>query len=523
MNHHIVRFAISMLAFCMLSMANADDEVPRSFADEVERYLATHPVAGMDSYANFCRLVAQPAAQGAVDAVVQPDHKARKIRFWGALEHLALFKTWGLDAEEFDPEAAAQGVYPDVIFCHLEPNYSQGAVDRILDAVRHGTHFVTLQNTDRWSEVIAKRLGHTYGGVLTAPAQERGGVLFTNCPKLFAGFPEGRLDAPLFGFVGQSRHGMYLSGDRCLLGVADTHKCRIATSIAQYAYGKGAVTLVGPCVNPHSKKDMNDPAYKRLLLNLVTLLPAVVSEKPYDVLLYTRWKWHRDPKTGVVGSKGSFHHFSTETGAGNMAAYFTAKGRTVKVTDDPEIFRTEGFRKCPCVVFACANEEQFETETQREAFYAWAKAGGGTLVLHSASNCEVGNAAWREFLGGTFLFHYPKHFPVPFAEADRTHPAIACLPKDYVWPSEEIYVNDMVPGAVTPVLTFRADTMPEEMRDWLKARGHTAVNGRHILEWTKDYGKGRVYYSALGHDASGFARPEFLEHLYQAALWTTGQ
>ena len=149
MNHHIVRFAISMLAFCMLSMANADDEVPRSFADEVERYLATHPVAGMDSYANFCRLVAQPAAQGAVDAVVQPDHKARKIRFWGALEHLALFKTWGLDAEEFDPEAAAQGVYPDVIFCHLEPNYSQGAVDRILDAVRHGTHFVTLQNTDR--------------------------------------------------------------------------------------------------------------------------------------------------------------------------------------------------------------------------------------------------------------------------------------------------------------------------------------------------------------------------------------
>lgn len=369
--------AAASFAACMCV---AVDATPRSFAAEVEKYLATHPVDGMETYANFCRLVAQPAAEGAVDATVQPCHKARKIRFWGAMEHLALFKGWGLDAAEFDPEAAANGDYPDVIFCHLAPGYSQGDVEQILDAVRHGTHFVTLQATDRWCAAIAKRLGHTYGGVLNAPEKNRGGVFFKSCPKLFAGFPEGRLDAPLFGFVGKARFGMYLSGDKCLLGVADTHSCRIATSIAQYGYGKGAVTLVGPCVSPHSAKDMNAPAYKRLLLNLVDLLPPVEREKPFDVLLYTRWKWHRDPKTGTVVPQGSYHHFSTEVGAGELARYFTAKGRTVKVTDDPEVFRTEAFRNCPCMVFVCANEEQFETETQREAFYAWAKAGGGALL-----------------------------------------------------------------------------------------------------------------------------------------------
>ena len=523
MNHTVVRLIVPLLAGSWTVMAQAADTVPRSFSEEVERYLAVHPVAGLDSYADFCTLVAQPAARGEVDATVQPAHKAKKIRFWGALEHLALFKTWGLDVAEFDPVEAAKGIYPDVIFCHLDPGYAQGAVDRILDAVRHGTHFVTLQNTDRWSETIAMRLGHTYGGVLTAPPSAQGGVFFKNCPKLFAGFPEGRLDAPLFGFVGPSRHGMYLTGDKCLLGVADTHRCRIATSIAQYTYGKGAVTLVGPCVNPFSAKEMNDPVYKRLLLNLIDLLPAVESEKPFDVLLYTRWKWHRDHKTGAVGPQGSFHHFSTETGAGQMAKYFTAKGRTVKVSDDPAIFRSEAFRRCPCVVLACANEELFETESQREAFYAWAKAGGGTLVLHSASNCEIGSPAWRDFLGGTFLFHYPKHMPVPFTEADRTHPAIACLPQDYVWADDEIYVNEMVPGAVKPVLSCRADKMPEEMQAGLKQKGRTAENGRHILEWTKDYGKGRVYYSALGHNAADFAKPEFLEHLYQAALWTAGK
>ena len=509
-----------MAAFTAASLFVAADEPP-SFAATVENYLATHPVAGIENYADFCRLVSAPAAQGAVDATVQTSHKTRRIRFWGALEHLAEFKKWGLDVAEFDPDAAARGDCPDVIFCHLTPGYCKGDVEQMLDAVRQGTHFVVLQCTDQWSAAIAKRLGHKCGGVLTAPAANKGGVFFRNCNKLFAGFPDGRLDAPLFSCFKAARHGMYLSGDKCLLGVADVHSCRIATSIAQYKYGKGAVTLVGPCVNQHDKALINDPAYKRLLLNLIDLLPKVECEKPYDVLLYTRWKWHRDPKTGAVVPKGSYHHFSTEIGAGKMAGYFTAKGLSVKVTDDPAVFCTDGFRKCPCIVFACANEEQFCTAEQREAFYAWAKAGGGALVIHSASNCEIGSAEWRDYLGGTFLFHYPKHFPVPFAgTSDRSHPAIACLPADYVWADEEIYVNDIVPGAVKPVLSYRADTMPDAMQKWIKAKGRTSADGRHILEWTKDYGKGRVYYTALGHNAADFAKPEFLEHLYRAALWT---
>ena len=494
--------------------------VPRSFAQEVERYLAVHPVEEVRDYGDFCRLVAQPAAGGDVDATVRPCHKARKIRFWGAFEHLAMMKKWGLDVGELDFDAAISGNCPDVVFVHMEPGYSQGDVDAMLEIARRGAHVVVLQCTDRWGKELAKRLGYTYGGVMTAPQKNRGGVFIANCPKLFEGFPKGRLDAPLLDFFGASRHGLHLTGDRCLMGVADTDRCRIATAIAQYAYGKGAFTLVGPCVDPSSPA-MQNKIYKRLLLNLIDLMPPAADEKPCDVILYTRWKWRRDKASGAVVPRGSFHHFSTETGAGEMSRYFSAKGLAVKVTDDPDVFLSPAFARCRSVVFACANEEQFENKAQREAFYAWAKAGGGTLVIHSASNCDIGSAAWRDFLGGTFLFHYPKHMPVPFAgECDRSHPAIACLPEDYVWADDEIYVNDMVPGAVKPVLTFRADTLPQNMKDWIAKRGVKADKGRHILEWTKDYGKGRVYYTALGHNAQDFSKPEFLEHLYQAAMWS---
>ncbi len=242
-----------------------------AFSKAIDEYLATHPVKGIADSREFWKYTTKPPASGSVDATVQPCHKARRVRFWGALEHLAVMRTWGLDVDEFDPDAAARGAYPDVIFCYLKPNYSQGDVEQILDAVRHGTHFVTLQATDKWSDVLAKRLGHTYKGVLAASAKEA--VYFGNCPKLFAGFPEGRLDPAAFPFLRDHPCSVYLTGDTCLLGLANTSKKSIATAVAQYRYGKGAVTLVCPFVDQNKPNEINAPAYKRFLLNLITLLP----------------------------------------------------------------------------------------------------------------------------------------------------------------------------------------------------------------------------------------------------------
>ena len=247
------------------------------FAKAVNEYLATHPVKGLADWGDFQKYAATPAVKGAVDATVQPCHKARKIRFWGALEHMSVFKSWGLDVAEFDPDAADRGDYPDVIFCHLAPGYCQGDVD----------------------QALAKRLGHTYGGVLNV-SSAKDAVYFANCPRLLAGFPEGRLDAGAYPILRTHACAVYMTGERCLLGVADTkqkrmrtHACavymtgercllgvtdmkqkRIASAIAQYPYGKGAATFVCPFAS-FKKEELNDPAYKRLLLNLITLLPPV--------------------------------------------------------------------------------------------------------------------------------------------------------------------------------------------------------------------------------------------------------
>ena len=258
-------FAVAM---CAASLFAAPAQ---NFATDVEAYLAAHKIAGVESFQGLLKVMGEPCgAAASVDATVLPKHKARKVRLWG-VQTLSVYKSWGLDVAEFDPEAAAQGDLPDVVVItiHSGPDYSKGLVDAMFRAAAEGVHVISLCPTDQWSAAIAKRLGFTYGGVLTIGPAEKGGALIPNCPKLFEGFPaKARLNAE-FGAIDKWQHGMYLTYDTCLMCVADAGKGRIASAIAQYPVGRGAVTLVGPDL----VRNPNDPACKRLLLNLIDLLP----------------------------------------------------------------------------------------------------------------------------------------------------------------------------------------------------------------------------------------------------------
>ena len=221
-------FAVAM---CAASLFAAPQQ---NFATDVEAYLAAHKIAGVESFQGLLKVMGEPCgAAASIDATVLPKHKARKVRLWG-IPLLPVYKSWGLDVAEFDPEAAAQGDLPDVVVIaiHSGPDYSKGLVDAMFRAAAEGVHVISLCPTDQWSAAIAQRLGFTYGGVLTIGPAEKGGALIPNCPKLFEGFPaKARLNAE-FGAIAKVQHGMYLTYDTCLMCVADAGKGCIASAIA---------------------------------------------------------------------------------------------------------------------------------------------------------------------------------------------------------------------------------------------------------------------------------------------------
>jgi hypothetical protein len=57
----------------------------------------------------------------------------------------------------------------------------------------------------------------------------------------------------------------------------------------------------------------------------------------------------------------------------------------------------------------------------------------------------------------------------------------------------------------------------------LTADGVNRTDGDFALAWVRNYGKGRVFYSAFGHFPESFTKDPVRTMLYQALLWLTGQ
>jgi hypothetical protein len=47
-------------------------------------------------------------------------------------------------------------------------------------------------------------------------------------------------------------------------------------------------------------------------------------------------------------------------------------------------------------------------------------------------------------------------------------------------------------------------------------------DGDYALTWTKDYGKGRVFYTALGHREDVWEDPRFQTMMVEGILWACG-
>ena len=122
----------------------------------------------------------------------------------------------------------------------------------------------------------------------------------------------------------------------------------------------------------------------------------------------------------------------------------------------------------------------------KQGFLDWIKAGHAFIGLHSASDTFHGWPGYIDMLGGEFKQHGAQ-VSVDCLNQDPQNPATASLPKVWTLTQEEIYqFKSYDPTKVHELLVM--DKHPND-----KTPGHYPVS------WCKDYGSGRVFYTALGH------------------------
>lgn len=148
-----------------------------------------------------------------------------------------------------------------------------------------------------------------------------------------------------------------------------------------------------------------------------------------------------------------------------------------------------------------------------QAFVDWIAEGHGFVGVHSASDTYHSRSAYLDMLGNEFLTHGNQTTVDAVVEASQ-HPAVAHLGARYrVFDEIYRFVRNNR-GSVTPLLTL--DRYP---MDGLPRAGEP---GDLPLAWTRSHGRGRVFYTALGHRDELWQDADFQRHLLGGIRWAIG-
>lgn len=124
----------------------------------------------------------------------------------------------------------------------------------------------------------------------------------------------------------------------------------------------------------------------------------------------------------------------------------------------------------------------------KEGFIKWIEAGHAFIAMHSGSDTFHQFPAYAQMLGGEFKTH---EFQVPadLIRADAAHPADAGLPATWNISQEEVYQFKNHDKDSVHVLWY------------LRHHPNHPDNGDTYagVSWCKMAGKGRVFYTSLGH------------------------
>ena len=137
------------------------------------------------------------------------------------------------------------------------------------------------------------------------------------------------------------------------------------------------------------------------------------------------------------------------------------------------------------------------TAEQEKGILDYVYKGGAFLPIHCASYCFLNSMQYVKLVGAQFKSHGVGTFTTEIKKPD--HPIMSGFKGFETW--DETYVH------------------------------HKGTDDRNILQtrkgepwtWTREPGKGRVFYTAYGHDQRTWGNPGFHDLVYRGLLWAIGE
>lgn len=155
-------------------------------------------------------------------------------------------------------------------------------------------------------------------------------------------------------------------------------------------------------------------------------------------------------------------------------------------------------------------------EKQQQAFRSYLESGGGFVGIHAAGGDPWYSWKWyaQELIGTQFIGHTmdPQFQDADLLVVEPTDPIVAHLPGRWRVPLEEWYGFDagVKDKGYTVLLNLDEDSYDPN---------NSGMDGEHPSTWLHEIGKGRAFYTAIGHQGATYDIPEFRKMVEEAVRW----
>ena len=143
--------------------------------------------------------------------------------------------------------------------------------------------------------------------------------------------------------------------------------------------------------------------------------------------------------------------------------------------------------------------------------------GKGFVGVHAALDANYQWPEYGEMIGGWFDEHPWMTFDAPIVREDGEFPATRHLPRAFMKHDEIYQAKAWSRDKVNVLLRLDETKLSYENNP----RVHRADRDFGVA-WSKMYGKGRVFYSTLGHTPESFVDPDVKTMYFEAIKWALG-
>jgi len=147
------------------------------------------------------------------------------------------------------------------------------------------------------------------------------------------------------------------------------------------------------------------------------------------------------------------------------------------------------------------------SSVQWKNLLSFVRSGKGFIPVHCASWCFSNVPEYDQLVGGRFKSHQGAVFSPRVVK--KMHPAVQGIGKLEAW--DETYFHERHHSKNRTVLMVR-DPLPGDPHDQPEP-----------WTWVRTEGKGRVFYTASGHDERVWGKAEFHKLIKQGILWAVGE